>query len=71
MAEGNSLGHVQIDNRKAVAAGLTFRPLLTTARDTIAWRESAAVPPELKAPPRYVLTLAQERAILVAWKSQR
>ncbi|MGH7461082.1 MAG: NAD-dependent epimerase/dehydratase family protein, partial [Longimicrobiales bacterium] len=35
MAEGNSLGHVQINNRKAIAAGLKFRPLLTTARDTI------------------------------------
>jgi 2'-hydroxyisoflavone reductase len=71
MAEGNALGHVQIDNRKAVAAGLTFRPLLTTARDTIAWRESATVPAALRAQPRYVLTLEQERAILAAWKAQR
>ncbi len=70
MAEGNSLGHVQISNRKAIAAGLRFRPLLTTARDTIAWRESGAVPPALKAQPRYVLTLEQERAILDAWKAR-
>src|SRR5262249_31928704 len=38
LPEGDELGHQRIDNRKAVAAGLTFRPLLTTARDTIAWR---------------------------------
>ena len=67
MAEGNSLGHVRIDNRKAVAAGLKFRPLLTTARDTLQWRLSDDVPAALKAQPRYVLTAEQERAILDAW----
>ena len=48
MSEGDALGHTQISNRKAIAAGLKFRPLLTTARDTIAWRESAAVPEALR-----------------------
>ncbi|MEX2282903.1 MAG: NAD-dependent epimerase/dehydratase family protein [Gemmatimonadota bacterium] len=71
MHAGNSLGHVQIDNRKAVAAGLRFRPLLTTARDTIAWRQSDAVPAALKTQPRYVLTLEQERAMLDAWKARK
>jgi 2'-hydroxyisoflavone reductase len=71
MHTGNSLGHVQIDNRKAVAAGLRFRPLLTTARDTIAWRQSDAVPAALKAQPRYVLTMEQERAMLDAWKARK
>ena len=70
MAEGNSLGHVQIDNRKAVAAGLSFRPLLTTGRDTVAWRKSSAVPSELVREPRYVLTEQQERDILTAWKGR-
>ena len=70
MAEGNSLGHVQINNRKAVAAGLKFRPLIDTARDTITWRSSEAVPAALKESPRYVLTLEQERAILDAWKQR-
>ena len=70
MAEGNSLGHTQIDNRKAVAAGLKFRPLIETARDTIAWRASDAVPAALRATPRYVLTEEQERAILTAWKAR-
>lgn len=70
MAEGDDFGHMRISNRKAIAAGLTFRPLLTTARDTIAWRESAAVPDRLKQQPRYVLTPEQERAILDAWKQR-
>lgn len=70
MPQGNSLGHVRIDNRKAVAAGLEFRPLLTTARDTVEWRESDAVPADIKATPRYVLTQEQEQAMLTAWKSR-
>jgi 2'-hydroxyisoflavone reductase len=69
MADGDELGHMQISVRKAVAAGLTFRPLLTTARDTIAWRESAAVPQALQKQPRYVVTPEQERALLEAWKA--
>jgi 2'-hydroxyisoflavone reductase len=71
MPEGDDLGHMRISNRKALAAGLSFRPLLTTARDTIAWRESAAVPDALKQKPRYVLTPEQERAMLDAWKARR
>ena len=70
MADGDELGHQRIDNRKAIAAGLKFRPLLTTARETIAWRASDAVPAALKAQPRYVLTPEQERAILDAWKAR-
>ena len=60
MPEGEDLGHMQISNRKAIAAGLTFRPLLTTARDTLAWRRSDAVPEALRKQPRYVLTPEQE-----------
>ena len=70
MSEGDELGHTQISNRKAIAAGLKFRPLLTTARDTIAWRESSAVPPSLRKQPRYVLTPDEERAMLDAWKKK-
>jgi 2'-hydroxyisoflavone reductase len=70
MSEGDNLGHVQISNQKAIAAGLKFRPLLTTARDTIAWRKSDAVPEALAKQPRYVLTPEQEHAILSAWKAR-
>ena len=70
MADGDELGHMRISNRKALASGLTFRPLLTTARDTLAWRQSDAVPEALRKQPRYVLTPEQERALLEAWKGQ-
>jgi 2'-hydroxyisoflavone reductase len=70
MPEGDELGHTQISNRKAIAAGLKFRPLLTTARDTIAWRASAEVPEALRKQPRYVVTPEQEQAILAAWKAR-
>ncbi|NJD10308.1 MAG: NAD-dependent epimerase/dehydratase family protein [Gemmatimonadetes bacterium] len=68
MAEGDDLGHQRIDGRKALAAGLTLRPLADTARDTLQWRASDTVPPALRERPRYVLTAEQERAILDAWK---
>lgn len=70
MPIGEDLGHMRISNRKALAAGLTCRPLLDTARDTLAWRESDAVPAALKKQPRYVLTAEQERAMLAAWKAR-
>ncbi len=69
LAEGDELGHMRISNRKALAAGLTYRPLLTTARDTLVWRQSDAVPEALRAKARYVLTADQETAILIAWKA--
>jgi 2'-hydroxyisoflavone reductase len=68
--EGDNLGHMQIDGSRAIAAGLTFRPLAVTAADTVAWRASAAVPQALRDQPRYVLTPEQERAILEAWKAR-
>lgn len=68
--EGIDLGHMQINNAKAIAAGLKFRPLLDTARATIAWRNSSDVPEALRAQPRYVLTPEQEAAILKAWRER-
>ena len=37
MLEGNDLGHTSIKNGKAIAAGLAFRPLAETVKDTLAW----------------------------------
>lgn len=71
MPVGDDLGHMRISNRRALAAGLTCRPLLDTARDTLAWRQSDAVPAALRAQPRYVLTAEQEQAMLAAWKQRR
>jgi 2'-hydroxyisoflavone reductase len=71
MPAGDNLGHVQIDNRRAVAAGLTFRPLADTARDTLEWRLSDAVPEALRDQPRFVLDDAGERRMLEAWKQRQ
>ncbi|MGH8172624.1 MAG: NAD-dependent epimerase/dehydratase family protein [Rhodanobacteraceae bacterium] len=34
---GDTAGFARLDNRKAIDAGLTFRPLAATANDTLAW----------------------------------
>ncbi len=70
MADADELGHMRISNRKALSAGLRYRPLLTTARDTLAWRQSEAVPEALRLQPRYVMTPAQELAVLAAWRTR-
>jgi 2'-hydroxyisoflavone reductase len=48
---------LDIDIRKAVAAGLTFRPLEETARDTLAWSLEAGEQ-------RPTLTRERERELL-------
>jgi 2'-hydroxyisoflavone reductase len=70
MVEGDDLGHMRIDARRAFAAGLEPRPLADTARDTLLWRQSDAVPQALRTQPRYVITAEQERALLDAWKAR-
>jgi 2'-hydroxyisoflavone reductase len=61
-------GFYGFDNRKAVAAGLTFRPLAETVRDTFAWLSEAggdipARPGEKAAH----LTLEREAELLQEW----
>lgn len=68
--EGTEFGHMKIDNRKSIAAGLKFRPLAVTAMDTIAWRSGPDVPEPIKTTPRYVMTAEQEAAMLKAWKER-
>jgi 2'-hydroxyisoflavone reductase len=71
MAEGDNLGHMQIDNRRAIAAGLEFSPLARTAQDTLEWRLSDAVPEALRSRPRYVMSDDDERRMLEAWMEAR
>ena len=71
LPEGTELGHMRIDNRRALAAGLELRPLAVTAMDTVRWRRSEAAPAALRERPRYVLTPEQEAALLAAWREQR
>jgi len=62
---GGDLGFATIDARRALAAGLTFRPVADTARDTIAWWN--ALPADRRATPKAGLTPAREAAVLAAF----
>lgn len=46
-SQGPSAGIAQVNNEKAIAKGLEYRPLAETARDTLAWFNS--LPPEDRA----------------------
>ena len=58
-------GFMRTSNAKAVAAGLTFRPVEETARDTLAW--FAAQPDAEQHSWKAGLTPERERSILEAW----
>jgi 2'-hydroxyisoflavone reductase len=70
LPQGDNLGHAQINIDKAKAAGLTFRPMATTVKDTLAWWHSDAVTAQRRAQPRFVLTPEREAEILAAWKAR-
>jgi len=57
------IGILQADIRRSVAAGLTFRPLLDTARDTLAWERTRPADRER----RSGLPRARETELLRAW----
>ena len=66
---GNNFGHTAISNARAKAAGLGFRPMATTVRDTLAWWPS--VPEARRTAPRFALTPEQEATVLAAWKARK
>jgi 2'-hydroxyisoflavone reductase len=68
MLEGNNEGHTSIRNAKAVAAGLRFRPLAETVRDTLAWWPS--VPEARRNAPRFAITAEHEAKALADWKAR-
>lgn len=65
--EGESAGFHRVSVARAVENGLTFRPVATTARDTLAWHVS--LPPDLQ--PRLLpeISLEKEAEALAAWKA--
>lgn len=58
-------GFMEVNCRRAIAAGLTFRPLAETVRDTLAW-DTARPAAEREAAPAG-LQPAREAALLAAW----
>jgi len=65
MLEGNNDGMMSIRNDRAIAAGLTFRPLEETLRDTLAWWPS--VPEERRQSPKFAITPEIEAKALADW----
>jgi 2'-hydroxyisoflavone reductase len=64
-------GFHRLDNRKAVAAGLTFRPLADTVRATLDWLADLGgdIPPPPGEDRPAHLTLEREAELLREWKS--
>jgi 2'-hydroxyisoflavone reductase len=65
--QGDSAGFARRSIARATKAGLTFRPLPTTAADTLAWFNSQ--PAERRAKLKSGLTPERETELLAAWKS--
>lgn len=66
--EGESIGMNQVSVAAAVAAGLTFRPIGDTARDTVEWWN--ALPEERRADPGAGLPAGREAEVLAAWAAR-
>lgn len=67
--QGDSAGFSRTSNERAVKAGLTFRPVSTTAADTLAWFNDQ--PAERKSKLRAGLGEEREAEILKAWKERK
>jgi 2'-hydroxyisoflavone reductase len=67
-ARGETAGFAKRSIAKALAAGLTFRPLDTTAAETLSWFKQQ--PAERQAKLRAGVTPAREEEVLSKWKSK-
>jgi 2'-hydroxyisoflavone reductase len=61
----NNTGYGSVSRDRAIAAGLTFRPLAVTAEETLDWW--GALPEERRANPRRGLPADREAEVLSAW----
>lgn len=66
---GEYSGFCLFDNSRAVAAGLKYRPLAVTAKDTLDWW--ATLPEERRASPRTGLAAEKEARVLAAWHARQ
>lgn len=65
---GDMAGFSSVDCRRAIAAGLTFRPVVDTCRDTLAWWNEE--PGERKAKLRAGIAAEREQEVLAAWRAK-
>jgi nucleoside-diphosphate-sugar epimerase len=68
MLRGNDDGMMSIKNGRAIKAGLTFRPLDVTVRDTLAWWPT--VPEARRTKPRFTITPELEAKALADWHAR-
>jgi 2'-hydroxyisoflavone reductase len=68
-ATGDTAGAHRRRNQKAIAAGLTFRPLPQTAADTLAWWKT--LPAERQAKLRAGIAPEREAQVLEAWRAKK
>ena len=66
--EGPYAGYGQVSHARALAAGLTFRPLETTITDLLAWFSS--LPPERQSKLRAGITREREAELLAEWHAR-
>jgi 2'-hydroxyisoflavone reductase len=66
---GEEGGGNQVSNKRAVAKGLTFRPLADTTRDTVSWFKT--LPQDRQAKMKAGLTPEREAEVLTAWHKQK
>jgi 2'-hydroxyisoflavone reductase len=72
-SDPDMVGFSDVNCAKAIAAGLVFRDLAATVRDTLAWdatRTDAAEPPARALQPRAGLAPEREQELLRAWHSR-
>jgi 2'-hydroxyisoflavone reductase len=70
--EGDNAHHLQINNRKAVSAGLMFRSIGETVRDTLAdWPQRMAALPAGQQPNFRWITPEREIEVLAAWRAKQ
>lgn len=73
MPVGDNVGSALINNKLAVANGLSFRPLAESARDIYTWWHSDAVPEEkrIKLISGSDSLMNKEKAIIAEWKTRK
>ncbi len=71
--EGATAGYQRRDASKAIAKGLTFRPLAVTARDTLAWHKTRPEKEQLATLNGEIngLAMSKEAEVLAAWKAKK
>jgi 2'-hydroxyisoflavone reductase len=70
---GRTAGYQRRNAAKAIAKGLTFRPLAVTAKDTLDWHKTRPEKEQLATLNGEIngLPMAREAEVLAAWKAKK